>query len=94
MTHYSPSYAEYAEMHGLPPDSANFNLPPAKEDPEDWTDVRWCLEQVVDDAEGARILQAYIIAENAAYEYLESHPAPPRPEPELWLDDDIREEKL
>lgn len=95
MTHYNPNAAEFAEMYGLGPDSANMNLPAAREIEEDWTDLRWELEQVATDLEGQRILQAYIIAENAAYEYLELHPPPTRPEPE-WLDwdDDLGDEKL
>jgi len=91
--HYSPHMAAFCEMHGLSPDHANMNLPCSREEPEDWSDVRWRLEQVAHDLEGQRILQAFIIAENAAYEYLEQHPSPPRPIPD-WLDDeDLGDEK-
>ena len=91
MSHFNVFREQVARLHGFDADYAIVDLPPAKEDEEDWSDLRWAMEHLPHTLESERILQALVIAENAADEYIDKHgPALNRPAPdwEDWEDGD------
>ena len=89
MSYISVSREQVARVQGFGPEyyCMTDNRAP-QEFEEDWSDLRWALEHLPHTLESERILQALVMAENAASEYLDEHgPAIPRPAPD-WLTDE------
>ena len=91
MSYFKPWMQEHREIYSLIQDEASVHLPPAEEVEEDWSDLRWGLSHLPASVERDQILQALIVAENAASEYLDEHEPPTRPVPD-WMEDDSDEE--
>lgn len=87
MSYVSVSRERIARVQGFGPDY--YCMPcsgGAKDLEEDWSDLRWGLSHLPASVERDQILQALIVAENAAAEYLEEHEPPTRPVPD-WMED-------
>lgn len=93
MSHINVARERVARVQGFGPDY--YCMPGsggAKELEEDWSDLRWGLSHLPASVERDQILQALIVAENAAAEYLDEHgPATLRPQPE-WMEEDDENE--
>lgn len=87
MSYFRPWMQEHREIYGLLQDEASVRLPPAEEEEEDWSDLRWGLSHLDPSLERDRILNALVKAEAEAEQYLDDNIPPDRPEP-AWLTDE------